>query len=161
MPEPAPSFGEWVRRYRERAGLSRDALAERTQLTTSGIAALERGRRQRPYPDTVRRLAEGLELSPEERAALAVLASPRGERTTVQPPIDTLQQAPASNLPAPRVGLIGREHAVAALVKLVPAHAGRLVTLTGIGGGGKTRLALAVAAALRGVFADDVWLVEL
>jgi hypothetical protein len=60
-----------------------------------------------------------------------------------------------------RTRLIGREQAVAALVELTPEHPGRLVTLTGIGGVGKTRLALEVADELRGSFPDGVWLVEL
>lgn len=157
MPEP-PSFGAQVRRYRERAGLSQAALAERTQLTAKAIAALERGRRLRPYADTVRRLAQALELSVEESAAFSAAA-----RSADEPAIAALPAAPAplTNLPPPRTRLIGREQALATLVELVPAHAGRLVTLTGIGGTGKTRLALAVAAALRDTFPEGVWLVEL
>ena len=153
-------FGTLLRRYRERAGLTHEALAERAGASAAGIAALERGRRQRPYPHTVRRLAEALDLSPEERAAFGALASPRGAHAIVEPP-GILRKAPASNLPAPPTSLIGRERDIATLAELVPVHPGRLVTLTGIGGGGKTRLALAVAAALRGAFADGAWLVEL
>ncbi len=44
------SFGEQLRRYREAAALTQEELAERAGLTVDAISALERGRRQRPYP---------------------------------------------------------------------------------------------------------------
>jgi predicted ATPase/DNA-binding CsgD family transcriptional regulator/transcriptional regulator with XRE-family HTH domain len=159
--ERATSFGALLCRYRERAGLTQEALAEEAGVSTSEIAALERGRRQRPYPHTVRRLAAVLALSPEERAAFSAAPLPRGERATVAPPEASLPRAPASHPSAPQTSLIGREHDIAVLAELVPGHPGRLVTLTGIGGVGKTRLALAVAAELRSGFADGVRLVEL
>jgi hypothetical protein len=64
-------------------------------------------------------------------------------------------------LRTPRTRLIRREQAVAALVAVVPAHAERLVTVAGIGGSGRTRLALAVAGALQEMFPNGVWLSEL
>ena len=54
---------------------------------------------------------------------------------------------------------VGRDVEVKELAELVRAH--RLVTLTGVGGVGKTRLALQVAAELVTEFPDGVWLVEL
>src|SRR5215216_3621414 len=73
----------------------------------------------------------------------------------------TVRQSPPTNLPAPRTALIGRARERAALPDLVRQHAGRLVTLTGVGGAGKTRLALQVAADLTDSFPDGVYLVEL
>lgn len=64
-----------------------------------------------------------------------------------------------TNLPQPISELIGRIAEVEAVSNLV--RAGRLVTLTGAGGIGKTRLALAVARELLPQFPDGVWLVEL
>ncbi len=64
-----------------------------------------------------------------------------------------------TNLPTMRTELIGRSDDVVALGELVGRE--RLVTLTGTGGVGKTRLALAVAAAKTADFADGCWLVEL
>jgi len=63
------------------------------------------------------------------------------------------------NLPAQLTSFIGRERDVVEIGGLLEAH--RLVTLTGVGGCGKTRLALAVANVRLDDFDDGVWLVEL
>jgi len=65
------------------------------------------------------------------------------------------------NLPAPRIQLVGREPDSASLRELVRQAPGRLVTLTGAGGCGKTQLALHVAAELLETFPHGVWLVDL
>jgi non-specific serine/threonine protein kinase len=66
---------------------------------------------------------------------------------------------PKHNLPYQLTSFIGREQEIAQLVELVTAN--RLVTLTGAGGAGKTRLALEVAAQVVESCPDGVWLVEL
>ncbi|MFC7568795.1 hypothetical protein ACFQU9_37225 [Actinomadura namibiensis] len=63
------------------------------------------------------------------------------------------------NLPAETTRFVGRERDTAELAALLPAE--RLVTLTGVGGIGKTRLARQVAAGTLGAFEDGVWLVPL
>src|SRR6516165_5623382 len=63
------------------------------------------------------------------------------------------------NLPTMLTELIGRREDIAGLVQLLEGN--RLVTLTGIGGVGKTRLAVAVAAATAAEFPDGCWFVEL
>ncbi len=74
------------------------------------------------------------------------------------PPLRTLDAVPG-NLAVQSTSFVGREVEVKELCELVRAH--RLVTLTGVGGVGKTRLAVQVAAELTGEFGDGVWLVEL
>ena len=66
---------------------------------------------------------------------------------------------PPTNLTEPVSDLIGRDDELQELLNLAAAH--RLVTLTGAGGIGKTRLALAAARRLLPEFADGVWLAEL
>jgi predicted ATPase len=72
------------------------------------------------------------------------------------PPLKSLHQ---TNLPVQPTPLIGREREVAEVIELVRSH--RLVTLTGAGGSGKTRLALQAAAELVDEFPDGVWFVSL
>jgi hypothetical protein len=74
------------------------------------------------------------------------------------PTLRALDASPG-NLRAATTSLIGRESEVAELQAAVKAH--RLVTLTGVGGVGKTRLALEVAARLAHEFPDGVWFFEL
>ncbi len=65
----------------------------------------------------------------------------------------------AGNLPPQLSSLVGREPVVAEIAELVRSH--QLVTLVGVGGVGKTRLALEVGAELAGEFPDGAWMVEL
>src|SRR5919199_6996718 len=76
------------------------------------------------------------------------------------PPLKTLDTRP-NNLPVQRDVLIGREQEVAAVVSMLRRPNVGLVTLTGPGGVGKTRLSLQVAAELVGDFPDGVWFVDL
>ncbi len=72
---------------------------------------------------------------------------------------DANRARPSTNLPQPTTRFIGREREVAAVHEALAI--GRLVTLTGPGGIGKTRLALEAAAAMLPECGDGVWLVEL
>jgi len=63
------------------------------------------------------------------------------------------------NLPPARTSFVGREHEVVEIKRVLPTT--RLLTLTGAGGSGKTRLALEVAKDLLETYPDGVWLVEL
>ena len=69
--------------------------------------------------------------------------------------------ARSTNLPAPPTPLVGREREVASLVDLLRQDEVRLLTLTGPGGVGKTRLALQVATNLVDAFSDGIWFVDL
>ena len=89
-----------------------------------------------------------------DRRALAVLAADiAGGVVPSRPP------PRAAPLPVPLTPFVGREAERAALGAALAEH--RLVTAVGLGGIGKTRLALAVAAELTGRFADGVWYVDL
>ena len=74
------------------------------------------------------------------------------------PPLRTLNAVPG-NLPVPTSSFVGRAAAIEELVAKV--RTARLVTLTGVGGVGKTRLAVRVAGEMVPEFPDGVWLVEL
>ncbi len=91
---------------------------------------------------------------------LALLLS---ERFTVRnaPPPEKPHAASRDELPWPPTPMIGREHDRDNLVRLILRADVRLVTLTGTGGIGKTRLALDLAHRLKGEFADGVYFVAL
>ena len=130
-----------------------------------------------PAPDREPRLAEMLNRikdsgdvsyqrfsDPEELQSLvqndlAVLLSERFEMAHAG--AGQAQEAPASALPAPATPLVGREREAEAASELVLREGVRLVTLTGPGGVGKSRLALEVAGRLGPGFADGVRFVDL
>lgn len=75
------------------------------------------------------------------------------------PPTEEPSEAGKHNLPAPRTSFVGREHEMVEIKRHLAMT--RLLTLTGAGGSGKTRLALEVARELVGAYPDGVWLAEL
>ncbi|WP_282798322.1 BTAD domain-containing putative transcriptional regulator, partial [Streptomyces sp. CC224B] len=159
----------------------------RERLRAAQVRALYRSGRQtealEAYEDLRRRLADDLGLepgadlvalhgailrqdpaldAPPERRSERVgaepdLAAPLGERAAGPRPAPVSRVR--SNLPAPVSGLVGRDDAVPAVRQLLGE--GRLVTLTGPGGVGKTRLAVAAARGVAADFPDGAWLVEL
>jgi predicted ATPase/DNA-binding XRE family transcriptional regulator len=154
QPDERVEFGALLRHYRGAAALSQEALAERAGLSRRGIADLERGARSFPYGETVRRLADALGLDPAARAAL--LAA--GQRPAMAAGTRSTE---LTNVPARRTALIGREGDVVALRQLVLEAPGRLVSLIGTGGCGKTQLVLRLAEDLLEHFPDGVWFVDL
>src|SRR5918998_912967 len=157
MSEPA-AFGPLLRRSRLDAGLSQEELAERAGLSVNGVSALERGRRASPRPETVRMLADALGLDPGARAALVAAARPELGMDDPAPPAAPAASPPLalSPPPLPPTRLVGREREVATICARLGREDSRLVTLTGPGGVGKSRLALAAASELVETRADGV-----
>ena len=155
--DPAAPFGALLRRHRLAAGLSQQELAERAGLSLRAVGDLERGVRQAPYPHTVRRLAEALGLDAAERVRFTAASQRRPDPIERQRPAPDRQ--PPTNLPLATTSLIGRERDLAEVARLLGET--RLLTLTGAGGCGKTRLALEAARAAADAYPDGVWLVEL
>src|SRR5215213_7993137 len=90
---------------------------------------------------------------------IALERFPRASTPLAGPPPEEPADIGMHNLPAPRTSFVGREHEMVE-VKRALAMTG-LLTLTGAGGSGKTRLALEAARDLIGAYPDGVWLVEL
>jgi predicted ATPase/DNA-binding XRE family transcriptional regulator len=162
------SFGELLRRFRIAASLTQEALAERCRISPATVAAIEQGRRNAPRLSTVLLIAEALKLSAADREALATAAdagrqgrSPglgRSQRPPSPPPVPSpISNGPPSPQPAnaqvgpgqvtglqpARTSFVGRDAEQAAI--LAALAEGRLVSLVGPGGVGKTRLAAWVA----------------
>ena len=167
----SPTFGARLRRSRQEAGLSQEELAERAGMSSQAIGALERGDRKRPYPATLRRLTDALGLVGEERAAFLATVPSHGlikehaveaaAGVTVSESPDPAADLPdLPDLPSPLTPLLGRDDDVAQVSALLQEGA-RLLTLTGPGGVGKTRLSVQIAAKARPLFADGVAFVPL
>jgi predicted ATPase/DNA-binding XRE family transcriptional regulator len=152
-------FGQLLREFRIAARLSQETLAERAGLSACGISVLERGTRRAPYRDTVALLASALKLTAEDRTRLqtAAMRAPIPRRRGLGSTHDG--QIGGHNLPLSLTSFLGREQERAALE--VSLSEQRLVTLTGTGGVGKTRLALETGHAIVERFPDGVWYVEL
>ena len=161
-PEP---FGALLGRRRRAAGLTQEGLAERAGLSARGVSDLERGARRAPQRETVRRLARALGLRPAGAAALeagAARARWRPGAAAGPGPAPSGGPPPAAvphNLPLQLTSFVGRERELAALQERLAGH--RLVTLTGPGGIGKTRLALQAAADALEQYPDGAWLAAL
>ena len=153
MDEPS-SFGAWLKRRRKALDLTQTELAEQIGCSLSTIVKIEADER-RPSRQVAGLLSSALEIPTEQRGAFVKMA--RGERRLERLP--TLQSAPGlalepagkavtSGIPIPTNPLVGREHERQEILRLLLDPACRLLTLTGPGGIGKTRLAKEVGLEL-------------
>jgi transcriptional regulator with XRE-family HTH domain len=160
-----PTFGELLRRHRGEKGLSQDELAEQAGLSVQAVSAMERGVTQWPYRDTVARLPAALLMletaarRPARQAADVLVLTPglfrvgaaqSREMAAGTPPGHETQRpamATGETLPVPLTALIGRDRELVDICQALGRNKDRtdpvrLLTLTGPGGIGKTRLAI-------------------
>jgi predicted ATPase/DNA-binding SARP family transcriptional activator len=155
--EPPGAAVRWLRRlvaadpYRESAYcLLMQALWE----------AGDRAALTKVYQDLRLRLRQDLNTDPSpETQALYRQLLRREERISLPPPPASTRESALRKLPVPLTDMIGREIEVEEVGGWLTAR--RLVTLTGTGGIGKTRLSIAVADAVAAQFPDGVWFVDL
>jgi predicted ATPase/DNA-binding XRE family transcriptional regulator len=170
------TFGDLLKYLRRRAQLTQRELAIAVGYTEGHISRLEKN--QRP-PDlaTVAALfipALMLEEESETAAQLIELAasahgqeSPAGKsftlsRTQEIREVSEREESIPSNLPIQLTTFIGRQNEIRELTELLSGNSPRrLVTLTGPGGMGKTRLALQTAIGLSHLYLDGIWFVDL
>jgi predicted ATPase/transcriptional regulator with XRE-family HTH domain len=152
------SFGNWVKRRRKALDLTQGQLAQQVGCSISLIFKIESDNR-RPSHQIAELLAKQLEIPLDQRDLFLKVA--RQEKN-----VDHLERLPALsepmparvsypigiNLPLPLTSIVGREHELRAIIQQIHDPACRLLTLTGPGGVGKTRLALEVAHQLRNSF---------
>ena len=151
------NFGDLLRRHRQASGLTQEELAARTGLSVRGLSDLERGVRTIPRRDTLRLLIEALGLAGAEQDALVATA----KRPVTPPRRYPAYDRGAPDLPVPLTPLVGRAGEVTAVCALLRRDDVRLLSLTGPGGVGKTRLALHIAQEVADSFADGVRFIDL
>lgn len=161
------TFGDLLKFLRKRAQLSQRELSIATGYSESQISRLEANLRA-PNQASLKALfvpALSLRDEPETITRLFELAQKSRTSTVDQRYRNGIKVAPKTarpnNLPIQLTSFIGREVEISHLGQLIKSGMTRLVTLTGAGGVGKTRLAIRAAEELLDDFRDGVWLVEL
>ena len=149
------TFGTWLRTQRRRLDYSRQALADELGFAEITLRRIENGS-LKPSKDLTRILLEKFDIPKEQQEAWVQFA--RGlagypDRS------DTTTSKALSSLPVFLTKFIGRETEQEDVIGLL--HRNRLVTLTGPGGTGKTRLAIEAAGRVAEDFAGAVWFVPL
>jgi predicted ATPase/transcriptional regulator with XRE-family HTH domain len=163
------SFGAWLKHQRKVRDLTQGELAQRLGCATVTLQKIELDER-RPSKQLAERLADILSIPGTERPAF--LRRARSNQVADYRDVDSISSAvssapwapvphPRHNLAAQTTSFIGREREVSRVVALLRQQDVRLLTLTGPGGTGKTRVGLHVAVALLDTFADGVWFVNL
>lgn len=163
-PSPAPftTFGEYLRHLRRRARLTQRELGAAVGYSEAHIARLE-GNQRMPDPAVVSAQfieALGLKDDPEAAQRLIRLAeSAREMRNVLKAGALRAGHAPPTNLRTQLTSFVGRAEEIAEVKQLLGET--RLLTLTGPGGVGKTRLAVQVASEVLPRYPDGVWVVPL
>jgi len=161
------SFGHWLEKRRKALDLTREEFAQKVGCSASALRKIETDER-RPSKQLAELIANTLDIPAEGRATFVRIA--RGDLSIERmkaphplPDLNLLQpsQSFSPHLPIPTTPLIGREIELAALRQKLEDPQCRLVTLTGMGGIGKTRLAIESANALKEKFTDGAGFVAL
>jgi transcriptional regulator with XRE-family HTH domain len=133
--------------------MTQEELAQAAGISARTVSDIERGLRSVVHGDTARRLSSALGLTGESRDMFDALA--RGRRIGERP------APPASSIPEVPTPLLGRSRELQAITATLAGRAARLLTLTGPGGIGKTRLAAEAARQARQSFGGGVYFVAL
>ena len=156
-----PTVGQLLRTYRSRARLSQEQLGVRSGYSTDYISKLERGQRLPPF-EALDRLMTVLDLDRPARDAV------RSARSAAAAPAEAAEAADAASpgrgvttLPVQVTSFVGRDDELSAITDLLDDPTVRLLTLTGPGGIGKTRLVVRLGELLADRFVDGLWFVPL
>lgn len=157
------SFGYWLKRKRKSLDLTQAELAGQVICSTATIRKIEAEER-RPSAQIIERLAKIFNIPKNERTAFLQFARGKWKTTPggIVEDVPWRESVPVllrTNVPTPLTSFIGREKEVEEIIRLLAKD--RLITLTGPGGVGKTRLAIQTSKKMLSKFKDGVWWVEL
>ncbi|MFG1948549.1 ATP-binding protein [Nonomuraea sp. NPDC048826] len=153
-PCAGPSLGTLLRRWRLRALLTQERLAERAGLNVRTVRRMEGDRLSRPRAASILLLADALGLDGAERATLN--AAVHGPAAPAGTPVAVPRQ-----LPADVVALVGRDRELAVMTDRLGGAAVPVVCVDGMAGIGKTALAVHAAHRLAPLFPDGQLFVDL
>jgi predicted ATPase/DNA-binding XRE family transcriptional regulator len=182
-PQSSPHiFSAWLKRRRKALDLTQVELARRVGCSVGALRKIESGDR-RPSKQLAGLLAKALKLSDEDQKAfiriargelnLERLGQPSLEPRSLASDLENLQQIqiteslharpalPLHRIPLQATPLIGRSVELAAMERIFSDPQCRLLTLTGVGGIGKTRLAIEFAGRIHSVFPGGVFYIPL
>lgn len=161
------SFGSWIKRRRKALDLTQQELAKQVGCSSSLIFKIEADER-RPSRQIAELLAEKLDIPTEQRMLFLKIA--RQEKGIINldaithlsgiEPVTSTKQNP-SNIPIPPTPLVGRDHELRVITQQLREPSCRLLSLTGPGGIGKTRLAIEAGRQLESHFPDGVFFISL
>lgn len=160
------SFGDWLRSRRKALDLTQEELSTRAGCSVFALRKIESGER-RPSKQLAALLADALLISEDDKPTF--IRAARGDLTAERLQISQPDSKPASpspqpaphHLPLPPTPLLGRDPELAAMSRIFNEPPCRLLTLTGMGGIGKTRLALEFASRQQSRFPGGVHYVPL
>lgn len=153
------SFADMLRRSRKSAGLTQEALAELSGVSTRTVSDLERGINRAPRSDTLMMLASALDLPDSDLKEWKKVRKALSVRSVS--PVVTAPESGTIQLPVYLTDFVGRGQQVQHVIDLLHRQDIRLLTLTGPGGVGKTRLAIAAVRQSAPAFPDGVWFIDL
>jgi predicted ATPase/transcriptional regulator with XRE-family HTH domain len=141
------SFGTWIKRRRKALDMTQQELAQRMGCSLSTLFKIESDER-RPSRQMSELLIKHLEIPSDQQALFLKVARKEKATDTLGelPVLDQPLVSPPSHMPSLPNPLVGREFELAQIANLVEDSKCRLLTLTGAGGIGKTRLALETAS---------------
>lgn len=169
MQESTPvSFSDWIQQRRKLLDLTRAELAQSAGCSVSALRKIETGER-RPSKQLASLLSNSLKVPPGYQPVFLRVA--RGDLNVERLPSPDLfseeVEGPQSHIPpdfhipVQRAALVGRESELATLRRLLSDPQCRLMTLTGLGGIGKTRLAVELANTSRSSFPGGIFFTSL